>query len=208
MSDVQNDKNNQPTLPDHDYDGIREEDNPLPRWWIGLFIATIAFAIVYLPLVHMIDFLPGAELQSSIANAAFQQEQREAALEASGAFDKDPIAAGQKYYRTFCVSCHGAAAEGGIGPNLHDAFWIHTPYVDSIRVVISGGVPAKGMPTWGPILGDRKINVLAAYVCSLWNTPLPQGIAGKKAEGLQYDMAAIRKSTEIAAQTDTLKKKA
>jgi cytochrome c oxidase cbb3-type subunit 3 len=201
MSEIRPDPNE--TLPDHDYDGIREEDNRLPRWWTGLFLIVILFALIYTPVVHMLDILPQRELQRAVAAAASAQEQRDLALEASGAFDKDPVAAGQKYFKTFCVSCHGSTAEGGLCPNLTDAFWIHTPYADSIRSVITNGVPAKGMPTWGPILGERKIKSLAAYVTTLWKTTPP--VPGKKAEGIEYDMAKIRaqESSILAAAADT-----
>jgi cytochrome c oxidase cbb3-type subunit 3 len=193
-------------LPDHDYDGIREEDNPLPRWWVNLFLIAIVFAIVYVPVVHMFNFLPHSELNHSVALAASMQEQREIALEASGALDKDPVAAGQKYYKTFCVSCHGSYGEGGIGPNLTDIYWIHGPQIDSIRATITNGVSTKGMPTWGPILGDRKIKGLSAFVATLWKTPPP--VAGKKSEGLKYDMEAIRKAegSQLATADTTAKK--
>jgi cytochrome c oxidase cbb3-type subunit 3 len=183
-------------LLDHEYDGIREADNPLPRWWVMLFLASILFAIIYVPVVHIFNMLPQHELQQSIALAARVQEQRELELEASGALDKDPVAAGQKYFKTFCITCHGSYAEGGIGPNLTDAFWIHSPYEDSIRFVITNGVAAKGMPTWGPVLGERKIKSLAAYVMTLWQSKPP--VAGKKPEGAEYDMQAIRGANQIA----------
>ncbi len=188
---------------DHDYDGIREEDNPLPKWWLGMLYLAILFAIVYVPVVHIFDFLPHNELNQSIAYAARIQEQRELELEASGELDKNPIAAGQKYFKTFCVSCHGTYGEGGIGPNLHDAFWIHGPAEANIAAVITNGVAAKGMPTWGPILGERKIKSLTAYVMTMWEEPLPEGVAGKKAEGEKYDMAAYRQpaASETAADS-------
>ena len=202
-----NDNDPGQTLPDHDYDGIHEEDNPLPRWWVNMFYAGILFALVYFPVVHLFDFLPQSELQAAVSQAARVQEQRELELEASGALDKDPVAAGQKSFRTFCVSCHGTHAEGGIGPNLTDAFWIHSPLEDSIRAVILNGVAAKGMPTWGPVLGERKVKNLAAYVASLWQTPPP--VEGKKAEGEKFDMQAVRQSvtpTTAAADSSAAKK--
>jgi len=207
MTDSKEEKSlqNSNVMPGHNYDGIEEEDNPLPKWWIGLFLFTILFSVVYLPMVHIFDFLPRHQLEKSIAHAAAMQEQREMELEASGALDKDPLAAGQKYFKTFCVSCHGAYGEGGIGPNLHDAYWIHGPTEANITSVITNGVAAKGMPTWGPILGDRRIKFLAAYVMSLWDQPLPAGVAGKKAEGDKYDMASVRKPAETESATaDTL----
>lgn len=72
------------------------------------------------------------------------------------------------------------------------------------------GVAAKGMPTWGPILGERKIKMITAYVMTLWNSNPPA--AGKKAEGEAYDMAVIRAPKAAAADslasaaTDSTKK--
>lgn len=210
MSDMHRDNKPEELLPgdfipeqellDHEYDGIQEADNPLPKWWVQLFLVCVVFAVVYTPLVHVFNLLPKDYLARDMAKAAFAAEQREAELVASGYYDQDPVAAGKKYFGTFCVSCHGSYGEGGIGPNLTDNFWIHGPEEVNITTTIVNGVAAKGMPTWGPILGERKIKMITAYVMTLWNTPPPT--AGKKAEGEAYDMAAIRATkTEAAADT-------
>lgn len=187
-------------LLEHEYDGIQEADNPLPKWWVQLFLICIVFAIVYTPLVHMFNLLPRDYLSRDIAFAAMAAEQREAELIASGAYDADPVAAGKKYFGTFCVTCHGTYGEGGIGPNLTDNYWIHGPEETQIMTTVVNGVAAKGMPTWGPILGERKIKMITAYVMTLWNSNPPA--AGKKAEGEAYDMAVIR--APKAAATDSL----
>lgn len=187
-------------LLEHEYDGIQEADNPLPKWWVQLFLICVVFAVVYTPLVHVFNLLPKDYLASDIAQAAMVAEQREAELVASGFYDKDPVAAGKKYFGTFCVSCHGSYGEGGIGPNLTDNYWIHGPEEINITTTIMNGVAAKGMPTWGPILGERKIKMLTAYVMTLWQTPPP--VAGKKAEGEAYDMAVIR-APKVEAVADS-----
>ncbi len=187
-------------LLEHEYDGIQEADNPLPKWWVQLFLICVVFAVVYTPLVHVFNLLPKDYLESDIAQAAMVAEQREAELVASGFYDKDPVAAGKKYFGTFCVSCHGTYGEGGIGPNLTDNYWIHGPEEINITTTIMNGVAAKGMPTWGPILGERKIKMLAAYVMTLWQTPPP--VAGKKTEGEAYDMAVIR-APKVEAVADS-----
>ncbi|MBL0061971.1 MAG: c-type cytochrome [bacterium] len=210
MSDKHHDNKPEELLPgdfipeqqllEHEYDGIQEADNPLPKWWVQLFLICIVFAVVYTPLVHVFNLLPKDYLANDIAQAAMVAEQREAELVASGFYDKDPVAAGKKYFGTFCVSCHGTYGEGGIGPNLTDNFWIHGPEEINITTTIMNGVAAKGMPTWGPILGERKIKMLAAYVMTLWATPPP--VAGKKAEGEAYDMAVIR-APKVEAVADS-----
>jgi cytochrome c oxidase cbb3-type subunit 3 len=199
------DYSDEPLL-DHEYDGIQEADNPLPKWWVYLFVFSFVFAIVYVPVVHILDILPGNELKAGIAQAAKVQEARQLELEASGVLDKDPVAAGKKYFGTFCVTCHGTYAEGGLCPNLTDAFWVHGPYEKDIINTITNGVSAKGMPAWGPILGDRKIKTLAAYTLTLWENS-PQ-VKGKKPEGIEYNMADIRKPADTQeAQTDSAKAK-
>lgn len=220
MTDKNNETKHEELLPgdfmpeqnllDHVYDGIEEADNPLPKWWVQLFLVCIVFAVVYTPLVHMFNLLPKNELSRDMAYAAMAAEQREAELIASGAYDADPVAAGKKYFGTFCVTCHGTYGEGGIGPNLTDKYWIHGPEETQIISTIVNGVAAKGMPTWGPILGDRKIKMISAYVVTLWNSNPP--VAGKKAEGEAYDMAVIRAPKDVtpadstAAAVDSTKK--
>lgn len=206
MTALQNTQNATPDfaeepLLDHEYDGIREAEHPLPRWWVSLFYFLILFAIVYVPVVHMFDILPRRQLERSVAYAARAQEQRELELEASGVLDKDPVAAGKKYFAVFCVTCHGSYGEGGLGPNLTDEYWLHTPHEDSIQAVIANGVAAKGMPAWGPILGERKTKSVTAYVASLWETPPP--LQGKKPEGERYNMAMFRGT--VPASRDSVK---
>ena len=183
---------------EHEYDGIREADNPLPRWWINLFLVTIVFAVIYVPVAHVFDFLPHEELKAEMNEARIAAEAREAELVASGFYDKNPLEAGRRYFKTFCATCHGEYGEGGLCPNLTDAYWMREPTEKVIVQTISDGVPAKGMPTWLPILGGRKIEMIAQYVMTLWETEPP--IPGKKAEGDEYDMAAYRQP----AETDTV----
>jgi cytochrome c oxidase cbb3-type subunit III len=193
---------------DHDYDGIQEMDNPLPRWWVNMFLVSIVFAIVYVPVVHMFEINPRTELAEDMRQARIAADAREAALVASGYYDQNPVEAGQKYFKTFCATCHGQYAEGGLCPNLTDAYWLRVPSEEVIITTISNGVPSKGMPTWLPILGERKIKMIASYVMTLWETPPP--VAGKKAEGDKYDMTAYRQSSKTnsiqAAAGDSTRK--
>jgi cytochrome c oxidase cbb3-type subunit 3 len=75
-------------------------------------------------------------------------------------------AAGEAVYQANCVACHGPALLGGIGPNLTDTTWIHGGAPEAIVATITNGVAAKGMPSWGPILGIEKVGEVAAYVIS------------------------------------------
>jgi cytochrome c oxidase cbb3-type subunit 3 len=181
-------------LLDHNYDGIREADNPLPAWWVNLFLITTVFAIVYVPVAHMFNFVPHAELQKDIQQAKVAADAREAELVASGFYDRNPIEAGERYFKTFCATCHGEYAEGGLCPNLTDVYWLREPTEEVIVRTISDGVPDKGMPTWLPILGERKIKMIAAYVMTLWESEPP--VPGKRAEGDEYDMSAYRQPAD------------
>ena len=191
-----------------EYDGIVEADNPLPRWWVNMLLISIVFALFYVPVAHIFNFVPKAELARDMAKAQREAEAREAALVASGYYDQNPLEAGQKYFKTFCATCHGQYGEGGLCPNLTDDYWIRTPSQEVIIQTIANGVPDKGMPAWLPILGERKIKMIAAYVMTLWETEPP--VEGKKAEGDKYDMATVfGKKTENeetqAAEADSTK---
>jgi len=81
---------------------------------------------------------------------------------------KDPatVQAGAMTFQTTCASCHMPDLSGKIGPNLKGKTWIHGGKPTEIVHTITTGVAAKGMPTWGPLLGPTKINEVAAFVLS------------------------------------------
>lgn len=174
-------------LMDHEYDGIREYDNPLPGWWKQIFWATFVFSLGYFGYYHLSDRGPSVaetyaeEMRAFKAAEAGRVAERgevtEAGLEALG---KDAGAMEQihKTYVTTCAVCHAVTGGGGIGPNLTDAHWINGggTLVD-IHNVISSGSVAKGMPAWGPALGADTVRALAAYVGKLRNTNAPGGKA-------------------------------
>ncbi len=145
-------------------DGIEEYDNPLPDWWMGLFWLTIVWAIGYGVWYHFIGKVsqPG-KLAAEVAAAEVRWPHK--AVDA-GNLDRSEaaVAAGKQVYATTCVACHGAELQGGIGPDLRDTVWIHGNDVASIVRVISDGVPEKGMPNWGQMIGAEKVAQVAAYV--------------------------------------------
>ena len=144
-------------------DGIEEYDNPLPDWWLGLFWLTIIWAFAYTLHYHVIgDRSQEKELAAELAMA-------EAKWPAGGAaadFVATPelAGAGEGVFAANCAACHGAALEGGIGPNLKDAEWIHGGEPIAVLKTITEGVAAKGMPAWGQILGPERVKQVAAYV--------------------------------------------
>lgn len=144
-------------------DGIEEYDNPLPAWWLGLFYVTILFAVVYTIDYHFVSDRSQEKLYLvEMAQAA--ERWPASGPVAAGPVTPEMVAAGKEVFATNCVACHGAELQGGIGPDLTDAEWIHGGTIDAITRVVTEGVAAKGMPGWGPVLGPDKVGKVAAYV--------------------------------------------
>jgi cytochrome c oxidase cbb3-type subunit 3 len=160
-------------LIEHNYDGIQEYDNPLPRWWVYLFYATLVFSVLYLLNVPGVGVGKGriADYEADIAanKAAHAQEDLGPNPEQLAALAAQPatIAEGQQLFTTNCVSCHRADGGGMIGPNLTDDAWIHGGTLAEIHTTITQGVLTKGMPNWGKILEPAQVNALTVYVASL-----------------------------------------
>ncbi|MBI1809401.1 MAG: c-type cytochrome [Gemmatimonadetes bacterium] len=173
---------------DHEYDGIKEYDNPMPRWWLLLFLVTILLVPVYY-------FAPGDIGHGAKKEAMYQKEMaafKAAHPDAGGGTvtpeqmaaivaDKAEVEKGKALFAVNCVSCHRADGGGLIGPNLTDDYWIHGGTPVEIHTTIDQGVLAKGMPNWGKILKPDQINSLTAYVVSLHgstpaNPKAPDGV--------------------------------
>lgn len=145
-------------------DGIEEYDNPLPDWWLGLFIFCIIWAFGYAIHYHFIAHRSQAGALAAEIAEARQKWPQEAAAQAHLAITPEAVQAGEAIFKANCVACHGADMKGGIGPNLLDTLWIHGGKPEEILHTITVGVPEKGMLTWGPILGPEKVAQVAAYV--------------------------------------------
>jgi cytochrome c oxidase cbb3-type subunit 3 len=182
-------KRNDDPLLDHEYDGIRELDNPMPGWWKATFFATFLFSIGYAAYYHgqpskLIADEYAAEVQ------AYEAQQQKLALTATKPTEPMLLALGKDAramtdakakFKTFCGPCHGERGEGKIGPNLTDEFWIHGDgTLVSIMDVVDQGVLAKGMPAWGRQLKPDELKKLVAFVGTVRNT---HEAGGKKAEG-------------------------
>jgi cytochrome c oxidase cbb3-type subunit 3 len=146
-------------------DGIEEYDNQLPDWWLGLFIFTIIWALAYGVYYHFIAHRSEVKaLAAEIEEAKRRWPQSTAP--ATVVLSKEAIEAGEAIFKANCVACHGPDMKGGIGPNLLDSVWIHGGRPEDIVATVTNGVPPKGMPTWGPVLGPQKVSQVAAYVIS------------------------------------------
>jgi cytochrome c oxidase cbb3-type subunit III len=175
-------------LLDHEYDGIREYDNPLPRWWVWTFTGSIVFSIGYFFHYH----ISGNGTSIAEAYAAEMAEARQAAAKQAAAqpvteqglekFMQDEAMMGdaRAIFEQRCKICHGDHAQGLIGPNLTDGYWIHGKgTLLDIYNVINQGVPEKGMPPWGLQLSPTQVRMMAAFVGTLRGKNLP----GKAPEG-------------------------
>jgi len=163
---------------DHDYDGIRELDNPLPPWWKYGFIITIAIAFVYLGYFHAFGSGKNpteeyaAEMESArIEKEIYESNNKDKVDENNIAMaDASGIKAGQILYETNCVACHIKDGGGNVGPNLTDDYWLHKGSLNDIYKTIKNGYPDKGMQSWAKTFSPKEISLLASYVKSLKGT--------------------------------------
>ncbi len=179
----------------HQWDGIEELNNPLPRWWLWTFYATVAFSLVYVVLYPAIPLLRTAtggvlgwstrgDVAQKIAAAnAGQAEMREllvstdlAMLDRDDALSSFASNAGAAVFRTNCSQCHGSGAAGAVGyPNLLDDVWLWGGTIDDIAYTVRHGIRNEDdpdarwseMPAFGQILEDEEIATLVAHVQSL-----------------------------------------
>jgi cytochrome c oxidase cbb3-type subunit III len=174
---------------DHEYDGIREADSELPRWWLATLFGAIVFAGCYWFYYQSmgIGTLGKAALaeESAVYAAREAERLRSSGLgtgpEALATLSKDPVtlAKGRTIFVETCAVCHKDDGSGNIGPNLTDRYWLHGAGNADIWMTIKEGVKDKGMAAWGTQLGGERTQAVAAYVISMRNTDVkgkdPQG---------------------------------
>ena len=159
----------------HAFDGIQEYDKRLPNWWLYTLYATIVFWVGYWAYFEW--FRVGETGAQTVAAEMARIEARHlsaAKLDDTSLWQmsRNPafVAAGKAVYDTNCVACHLPSLRGksenplAIGNDLTDTAWIHGGKPVEIHDVIGKGVLAKGMPTWGPVLGAKKISEVTAYI--------------------------------------------
>src|SRR5689334_11168966 len=145
----------EPNLLDHNYDGIRELDNKLPRWWVWLFYFSIVFAVIYMGYYHVFRVGDLQEQQYAKEWAAGQAVKTATMSRFEASFltlqpakDQAIIDHGHQIFLKSCSPCHRADGGGLVGPNLCDDYWIHGSNFSDNITTIWNGVPAKGMITW------------------------------------------------------------
>jgi len=184
----------------HEYDGIRELDNRMPRWWLYLFYATIVFAAVYMIGYHVLPegsrwASQEVEYEKEIAAAALiMPADPHASIDLASLVpmtEQADLAAGEEIYIKICVTCHGKFAEGLVGPNMTDPYWIHgdttsnTITVKDLYNVMITGVIEKGMISYKDQLTPVQMQQVIGFIFSLQGTNPPKA---KQPEGHKYDI--------------------
>jgi cytochrome c oxidase cbb3-type subunit 3 len=179
----------------HSWDGIEEWNNPMPRWWIWTFYATIIWGIGYTiaypawPLVSqatpgLLGFSTRANVAAEIdavtaQNAALTD--RLAGVELASIADDQEVYGfavnkGAAIFRSHCSQCHGSGAAGAVGyPNLLDDDWLWGGTLDEIAYTITHGIRNEQspethwsqMPAFGEILAEEEITAVVQHVLAL-----------------------------------------
>ncbi len=191
----------------HEWDGIEELNNPLPRWWLLTFYACILFSLGYVvvyPAIPMLskgtEGLWGWTSRGQFAGELKDETDRRAPLMAALAATpietlpgnpqlmEQAVAGGRAAFRVNCVQCHGASAQGTSSyPNLADDDWLWGGNLQEIEQTITHGIRQPGddatrislMPNFGKdgILTPAQVTQVASYVRTLSGTEQPSSAA-------------------------------
>lgn len=180
----------------HEWDGLKELNNPAPRWWLWVFIVTVIWAVGYWVVYPAWPTLTGNTKGSKgwTEYSQLKEQQHEIALRQAKYIDRfhkaslkeitnDPelfefaLAGGEAAFKENCATCHGSGGAGGKGyPNLNDDDWIWGGTLQDIYHTIQVGVRSghpemrdNQMPAFGRdgILKREQIEQVADYVISL-----------------------------------------
>lgn len=203
------DDKNQVQTTGHEWDGIEEYNNPLPRWWVWIFYATIIWGLGYTvaypawPLLSgTTPGLLGASTRADVAADIATYEEMNAGVKAElASADMTTLAdnpdlynyaiqSGRATFATYCSQCHGSGAAGAAGyPNLLDNDWIWGGDIESIVYTVKHGVRNtedednarfSQMPAFGDdYLEPEEIDNVVNYVRSLSDL---DGVDAAKAE--------------------------
>jgi cytochrome c oxidase cbb3-type subunit III len=162
---------------------LRELNNPLPRWWMFLFVITVVFSVIYLVLYPGLGAAAGTLNWSSKAEYETEQARSRAALaplyarfaamdEKQLAADTQAMGIGERLFLNNCAACHGSDARGSKGfPNLTDSDWLWGGSFDDIRKTISEGRNGVMPPMAAAVGNSDDVRNVAQYVLSLSGSP-------------------------------------
>lgn len=194
----------------HEWDGIRELNNPLPRWWVWTFYITIVWAIGYTiaypawPLLHtttkgVLGYSSRNDVGNELSKAEAAKGKYVAAIEAKSVSEiaaddtlrEFAVAAGGAAFKLNCVQCHGSGAQGSKGfPNLNDDDWLWGGKADQIQQTITHGIRFASdpdtrlseMPAFADIITADQIKQVSAYVASLSGAVVNQALVAPGAK--------------------------
>jgi cytochrome c oxidase cbb3-type subunit 3 len=194
----------------HNWDGIEELNNPLPRWWLWTLYLTIFWAVGYTIAYPAWPMISGATTGllgwSTRANIAADIEAHEAqnadlvaslvsadmqTLPADADLNRYAIARGGAVFRANCSQCHGSGAAGAKGyPNLLDDDWLWGGDMAAIDYTVRHGIRNEldddarysQMPAFGDMLDRGEIDAVVEHVVSLSSDEFDAGLAGTGAE--------------------------
>ena len=167
---------------------LTELNNPLPRWWLWLFIITVVFGVVYVILDPGLGTWRGTLGWTSHSEHAADAKLNAARIEQTlapyaargvGELTADPAALniGRNLFLNNCATCHGSDGGGAPGfPNLADKDWLWGGDPDTVLATVSNGRVGV-MPPWGEALGSSGVENVLAYVMSLSGRKLEAGDA-------------------------------
>jgi cytochrome c oxidase cbb3-type subunit III len=168
----------------HVWDGdLREANNPMPRWWMWLFVITIVFGLLYLVAYPGLGSYPGelawttrgeytSEVERANKDLAPLYAQFTAKKIEDLAGDPNAMAVGERLFMNNCAQCHGSDARGGKGfPNLTDGDWLHGGTPDKITETITKGRRGQMPPMAAAIGTPDDVKNVANYVLSLSKSP-------------------------------------
>ena len=195
MSDKEIDEVTGVSTTGHEWDGIRELDNPMPRWWLIIYYASVVWALAYTiaypawPLIStattgLLGYSSRGEVRTELDAAQAAKTDYIAAVAAKSVDEilaDDGLrtfaaSAGAAAFKVNCVQCHGSGAQGAPGyPNLNDDEWLWGGSAEQIRQTIAHGVRfaedpdtrISEMPAFGEILQPKEIAEVASFVASL-----------------------------------------
>ncbi len=162
---------------------LREMNNPLPRWWMWLFVITIIFALLYLVAYPGLGSYSGKFGWSTAANYKDEMETARKELEPlyaqftarkpeELAGDAQAMAIGERLYMNNCSQCHGSDARGSKGfPNLADGDWLHGGSPETIALTLQKGRIGQMPPMAAAVGSPEDVKNVAHYVLSLSNAP-------------------------------------
>ena len=162
---------------------LRELNNPLPRWWMWLFVLTVLFSAAYLALYPGLGSAPGQLRWTSLGQ--HQAEQAEARATSAPLFaayagkpaaqlirEPQAMAIGERLFANNCATCHGADARGSKGfPNLTDRDWLWGGAPENIAESITKGRQGSMPPMAAAVGNPDDVRHVANYVLSLSGSP-------------------------------------